>query len=31
MSLFVKGERRPPNAGRQRGTPNKAAASIKEL
>src|SRR5262245_5138580 len=29
MSLFVKGERGPPNAGCQRGTLNKVAASIK--
>lgn len=31
MSLFVKGEPRPPNAGRRRVTPNKVASSIKEL
>ena len=29
--MFAKGEPRPPNAGRRRGTPNKVAASIKEL
>src|SRR5262245_40976231 len=31
MAAFVKGEPRPPGAGRKKGAPNKATASIREL
>src|SRR5262245_58677870 len=31
MAAFVKGEPRPPNAGRKKGVPNKATQHIREL